>query len=195
MKNNNESKVKRLIKKLEKEGYKLEDVTDKSIKQLTNSKSLQNFEKLVKRKLERKKIIEENKKYDEKVAKKIESENEKVFKLFPWVKKVMKFDEKYKNLKRAKDVYNRKIKEEQNEIESTLNKYFNKKDKGLKALLRDVKKEGNIEVLKRFNDVLEYILQAYGEEEKDANSFEFKLDNDEVIERIHSRFRIEILNK
>ena len=163
MANKNESKIKSLIKKLEKQGYSLSDVTDKTVKQLTNNKAFEKFEKLVKRKLERKKIIEENKKYDEKVAKKIEAENEEIFKKFPWVKKVMKYDEKYQNEKKAKIVLERKLNEERLGIEYTLFKYINKKNKKLKGLLRDIKKETNINTLTRFSEVLEFIIQSYGE--------------------------------
>ena len=194
MDNKNESKIKSLIKKLEKQGYSLSDVTDKTVKQLTNNKAFEKFEKLVKRKLERKKIIEENKKYDEKVAKKIEAENEEIFKKFPWVKKVMKYDEKYQNEKKAKIVLERKLNEERLGIEYTLFKYINKKNKKLKGLLRDIKKETNINTLTRFSEVLEFIIQAYGEEEENKYSvFQFNIPEDELIEKVHSRFRIERL--
>lgn len=194
MANKNESKIKSLIKKLEKQGYSLSDVTDKTVKQLTNNKAFEKFEKLVKRKLERKKIIEENKKYDEKVAKKIEAENEEIFKKFPWVKKVMKYDEKYQNEKKAKIVLERKLNEERLGIEYTLFKYINKKNKKLKGLLRDIKKETNINTLTRFSEVLEFIIQAYGEEEENKYSvFQFNIPEDELIEKVHSRFRIERL--
>lgn len=191
----NESKIKSLIKKLEKQGYNLSDVTDKSMKQLTNNKAFEKFEKLVKRKLERKKILEENRKYDERIAKKREQKNEEIFKKYPWVKKVMKFDDKYKNIKDAKTVLDRKLNEERLEIKNTISKYFNIKNRNIKKilnpLLKEIDKENNIHALKSFNEKIEYILEAYGSED-DNNSFIYS--EEEIIEKIHSRFRIEKLS-
>ena len=191
MAKNNESKIKSLIKKLEKKGFTLSDVTDKSINQLMNNNAFKNFEKLVKRKLERQKIIEENKKYDEKFAKKREIANEKIFKQYPWVRKVMKFDNKFKNIKDAKTVLTRKLNEEKYEIEKVLNKYFDKKNKKYKKLIKEINKVDDIDALRSFGESVEYILKAYGSEEEGV--FSFEISDTELIERIQTHFKIELL--
>ena len=186
MKKDLEKKVNNYIKKLEKAGLKLSDVTDKDKSQLLNTNAFNNFEKLAKRKLERAKIIADNKKYDEKLKKKIEKANEKVFQQYPWAKQVMKFDDKYKNLIYAKDVVTRKLGEEQKNIIDIIDKYFDKRNKTLKKLIKDLKKEKNIDVLVSVAEKLEYVIQAYGEEDKNNGKWYFELENEEIIEKIHS---------
>lgn len=195
---NREKKIQQYIKKLEKVGKKLTDITDKTIKQLSNARAFEKFEKQVKRTLERDKIIEQNKKYDEKIKAKRDKENEKIFRMYPWVKQVMKFDEKYKNVKDAKTVYNRKMTEERNELTGIINKYFkDKKGKEHKDLMKSIKNTKDIEVIRTFVEKVEYIIQAYGSEDSGINedsSWSFELAEDEVLERIHSYFILEQIN-
>lgn len=192
---NREKKIQQYIKKLEKVGKKLSDITDKTLKQLTNAKAFEKFEKQVKRALERDKIIEANKKYDEKIKAKRDKANEEVFRRFPWVKQVMKFDSKFKNVKDAKTVYNRKISEERNELTSMINKYFHdKKSKEYKDLMKSIKNTKDIEVIKTFSEKVEYIIQAYGAEDGGVNEdspWSFELSDDELLERIHDHFILE----
>ena len=195
---NREKKIQQYIKKLEKVGKKLTDITDKTIKQLSNARAFEKFEKQVKRTLERDKIIEQNKKYDEKIKEKRDKENEKIFRMYPWVKQVMKFDEKYKNVKDAKTVYNRKMTEERNELTGIINKYFkDKKGKEHKDLMKSIKNTKDIEVIRTFVEKVEYIIQAYGSEDSGINEdspWSFELAEDEVLERIHSYFILEQIN-
>ena len=194
--NDREKKIKQYINKLKKQGKNLKDVTNKSIEQLKNANAFKAFEKQVKRVLERDKIIEANKKYDEKLRKKQENKNEKIFKQFPWVKKVMMFDEKYKNIKDAKTVYDRKMNEERQEIINVIDKYFDKKAnrKEYNALQNQIKGEKDIFVLRSFAEKAEYIIEAYGAEDEGEGHYEFSYPENEILDRLSDIFRLEQLN-
>ena len=100
------AKLKRLLNKLFKNGIDLKDVTDKDEEKLLHPKTLSNFEKLVKRALERPKILEESQKIAEKmrerVAKqkalkqaKLDAKNQKFLNEHPQFKQVFKYDVKH----------------------------------------------------------------------------------------------------
>lgn len=190
-----EKKIKQYINKLKKQGKELKDVTNKSIAQLKNANAFKVFEKQVKRVLERDKIIEANKRYDEKIRKKQESKNEKVFKEFPWVKKVMMFDEKYQKIKDAKTVYDRKMGEERHKIINMVENNFDKKEnkKEYNNLFKLIKNEKDIFVLKDFLEKAEYLIINYGAEDED-DTFNNKMSDDEILDSLSYRFKLIKLN-
>lgn len=99
-------KVKRLINKLFKANIPLEQVTDKGEDKLSHPKTLQNFEKLVKRALERASIVKESaeitKRMRERVTQKKQLKqvkqnikNDKFLEEHPQFKQVFKYDNKH----------------------------------------------------------------------------------------------------
>ena len=75
-KSDNKKKLNRLLKKLEKANIPLESVTSKPLEKLLNTNALKNFEKIVKRVIERPKIIKESKEIDERRKKRLREQNE-----------------------------------------------------------------------------------------------------------------------
>ena len=70
-------KVKRLINKLFKANIPLEQVTDKDESELSRPKTLEKFEKLVKRALERESIVKESAEITERMRERVKADKEK----------------------------------------------------------------------------------------------------------------------
>lgn len=196
-------KVKRLINKLFKANIPLEQVTDKDESELSRPKTLEKFEKLVKRALERESIVKESAEITERMRERVKADkekkqlkqnikNDKFLKKHPQFKQVFKYDTKHNKSGDAELTAKSYMKARKARLFSDITTQFDNVSSEFKKKLKASINENlyNIDELEAMETVSQNLIYKSDSDAEDANIDygEFNNPDDEYINRLLNRF-------